>query len=577
MRIALLVAALLISSYLRADTLYEAVEHGVISNPDVLYNTSKGLTAKQAVDKAKGSYYPTVDVSAGFGRENSANPTTRAIDGSSDNRLNRTEQLIELKQSLFAGGGIVNEVKRTEYVSQSQKWKTQGIAEDLALEITKDYLAVLLNERLYAFSVANLKEHRLLFNMIKERANAGITRTAELDQATARLALAEANKISAQANLQEVRINYAKVVGKWPKYLTWPKPPTSKDLPANLTKALEKGMDNHPTVKSTYADIKQAKSQYEVARAAYFPKLDFILSAAKNRNIAGLVGPNNDEMAMLRMNYNAFRGGADEANVRLTAYQVQEAYETKNRTLIQLKELISLAWNAYIASGQRLRPLKTHVVASKRTRAAYQDEFKVGKRTLLDLLDSQNEYYQSQIDLARGQNDEMLSRYRILNGMGCLLYFLNLRLPINVVNNDVFTSAQTHLLLNDRMDKLPYPDDADDSDEPMALERPVESMQTARLTKAIIDKNTSYPDRVTPKLWYVAAGSFRDENNALTLVRRLNGLGFSAFKCFSKGLYSVYIGPYEYRGHAGNGMERLKELAHVQGVLVTFKKPPKKA
>ncbi|HAT1921937.1 TPA: TolC family outer membrane protein [Legionella pneumophila] len=574
MRKALFVAALLTSSYATADTLYEAVQYGMIANPDILLNTAKGLSAKQAIDKAKGALYPSIDVTGGFGRQRSVNPTSAAIDDTPSTTLNIVESAVELRQRLFAGGGIINEVKRNQYLTQAQKWKTQGIAEDLALEITKNYFAVLLHERLYAYSIENLKAHKAVFKMIKERATAGITRTAEVDQANARLALAEANKISALADLQEVKINYAKTVGKWPENLQMPRVPARNSLPNNLARIIEKGLDNHPTVKSSYADIKEAKAQYDVARAAYYPEVNLVLNSSKNKNLGGLVGPNDSDTVAVRMNYNAFRGGADAARIRETAYQVQEAYETKNRTLLELKETIRLAWNAYVASALRIQPLKQHVTASRKTRAAYQDEFKVGKRTLLDLLDSQNEYYESQIELARAENDEVLSRYRILNGMGCLLKYLNLRLPVNVVNNDVFSSAQTNILLNRKMDEIPYPNNTDN---PMVLTHPVKNMEKTRLTKSMVDKNTTYPQQITPKLWYISAGSFRDRNNAIALVKRLNGLGFTAFMSPYKDLLSVFVGPYEYRGHAGNGMERLKELAHVEGVLVTFKEPPKKA
>ncbi|HAT1962890.1 TPA: TolC family outer membrane protein [Legionella pneumophila] len=574
MRKALFVVAMLTSSYATADTLYEAVQYGMIANPDILLNTAKGLSAKQAIDKAKGGLYPSIDVTGGFGRQRSVNPTSAAIDDTPSTTLNIVESAVELRQRLFAGGGIINEVKRNQYLTEAQKWKTQGIAEDLALEITKNYFAVLLHERLYAYSIENLKAHKAVFKMIKERADAGITRTAEVDQANARLALAEANKISALADLQEVKINYAKTVGKWPENLQMPHVPARKSLPNNLARIIEKGLDNHPTVKSSYADIKEAKAQYYVARAAYYPEVNLVLNSSKNKNLGGLIGPNDSDTVAVRMNYNAFRGGADAARIRETAYQVQEAYETKNRTLLELKETIRLAWNAYVASALRIQPLKQHVTASRKTRTAYQDEFKVGKRTLLDLLDSQNEYYQSQIELARAENDEILSRYRILNGMGCLLKYLNLRLPVNVVNNDVFSSAQTNILLNRKMDEIPYPNNTDN---PMVLTHPVKNMEKTRLTKSMVDKNTTYPQQITPKLWYISAGSFRDRNNAIALVKRLNGLGFTAFMSPYKDLLSVFVGPYEYRGHAGNGMERLKELAHVEGVLVTFKEPPKKA
>ncbi|KTD66172.1 agglutination protein [Legionella spiritensis] len=575
MKNALTAFILVVSFPLQAQTLYDAVEHSMISNPDVLFNTAKSLSDKQGIDKARGALYPSVDITAGYGRQRSENPTTTAIDGPGIRNLTRQESNAALTQTLFAGGGIVNELKRNEYRYEAQTLKTQGIAEDLALEVVNRYLLVLLHEKLYGYAKANMAAHRKVFGMIRERSLAGLARTAEVDQADARLALAESNLISAEANLREVRINFARVVGSWPSNLTWPRIPKNSELPATLGKAIEEGLDYHPTVKSTYADVKEAKSQYQVARAAYFPRVDLILSASQNRNLDGLIGPNNDRLAIVRMNYNIFRGGSDEANVRLTAYEVQQAYEVKNKALIDLKEAIRLSWNAWTSAGLRLKPLRTHVSASRKTRSAYQEQFKLGKRTLLDLLDSQNEFYQSQIEYARGLNDEMYSRFRVLNGMGKLLPYLKMRLPVNVVNNDIFTSAQTHILLDNTMDGVPYPDTSDRS---LFLAQPVKNMETVPLTKAIIDKNTAIPAPPSPLNWYVAAGVFKSKANAVALVNRLNGMGFTAFsKETNKKGVGVYIGPYEYRGHAANGMERLKEIAHVQGVLVTFeKKPPKR-
>ncbi|CEK11142.1 TolC family outer membrane protein [Legionella hackeliae] len=568
-----IIAGLIITCSVSAETLYDAVQHGMISNPDVLFNTARGLSARQAVDKAKGAYWPTVDVTGGFGREKSLNPTTEAIDGPGQRILNRTESNIEFKQNLFAGGGVAYELKRNVYLCEAQKLKTQGVAEDLALDVVNRYLLVLLHEKLYVYAIRNYQAHRSVFTMIKERSDAGISREAELDQADARLALAEANKISAEANLQEARINYAKVVGNWPGKLAWPKIPTRSELPQSLGQAIERGLDNHPTVRSTYADIKEAKSQYQVAQASYYPRVDLVLSASQNRNLDGLIGRNDDRLAMIRMNYNLFRGGADEAHVRETAYQVQEAYEVKNKALIDLKESIRLSWNAWMAAGLRLKPLRQHVVSSRQTRSAYQEQFKVGKRTLLDLLDSQNEFYQAQIELARGENDEVYSRYRILNGMGRLLSYLKLRLPANVVNNDVFSSAQTHILLNKEMDKIPYPNDVTDSQ--LVLDHPVKNMNTTPLTKATIYKNTTTPPIVAPKIWYVSAGYFAAKEKAIALTKHLRGLGFNACIVLVNDCFHVIVGPYEYRGHAGNAMERLKEVAHVPGRLVTYKRRPK--
>jgi len=572
MRLKLLIALVFVCSTVSAETLHDAIQHGMITNPDVLYNTAKGLTAVQGVDKARSAYFPTVDATGAFGREQSENPTTTAIDGVGKVTLNKRESNIEMRQNLFSGGGIAYEYKRNQYILQSQQLKTLGIAEDLALDIVNTYLQILLREHFLALAKINLRVHRQVFVMIKERSDAGVSREAEIDQADARVAQAEANLISVEADLREAKINYAKKVGKWPGKLVAPRVPQNKQLPATLPKAIEIGLENHPTVKSSYADIKQAKAQYQVARAAYYPKVDFIVSAARNRNLGGLVGANNNKLASIRMNYNMFRGGADEANVRMTAYQVQEAYEVKNRSLIQLRESVRLSWNVWIASGLRLSPLRRHVLSARETRTAYEEQFKVGKRTLLDLLNSQNEYYESQIDYARGQTDELYARYRILNSTGMLLPYMKMRMPENVINNDVFNSAQTHILLNRNMDGVPYPDD---TDKQLILAHPVKNMDTTPLTKRMILKNTHIPVPVKEYDWFVHSGFFTTEKPARILVANLKAGGFDAFMKKIEQGFAVYVGPFEYRGQAANTMERLKEVAHVQGMLVTFKKEPK--
>jgi adhesin transport system outer membrane protein len=560
-------ALLVVSSGCFSESLDQAVQRSMITNPDILYNTAKALSSKNAVDKAKGAYYPTVDVNAGYGREWSKNPTTQAIGGTGSITLNRRESSVELRENIFAGGGIVNEYKRNKFMFEADKLKSEGVAEDLALDATNQYLLVLLNTKLVSLANTNYQVHLSLMDMVKQRADAGVSREAELSQAQARVALAKSNKINAEANLREARINYAKVVGAWPAGLSWPRLPNRVQLPSSLPLAIEKGLENHPTIRSSYADIKEAKAQYDVARAAYYPKVDLVLSASKNKNLDGLIGPNDDRLAMVRMNYNIFRGGSDVAHVKETAYQVQEAFEIKNKALVDLKEKIRLSWNAWQATNEKMPALRAHVTAARTTRAAYQDQFKLGKRTLLDLLDSQNEYYESQLNLERGMNDEAFSRYRLINGMGGLLKYFNLRLPQNVVNNSVFSSAQTHVLLNEQMDKIPYPDTTDQS---LSIEKPVREMDSAPLTPQIINKNTALqPVAVTPKVWFVSTGVFKERRNADALASQLRGQGFLAMVVSNNNMYRVQVGGYEYRGNAANVMERMKEIAHVQGVLIT--------
>jgi adhesin transport system outer membrane protein len=386
--------------------------------------------------------------------------------------------------------------------------------------VVNRYLTVLMHEKLYHLAIENYNRHRRITSMINDLSKSGLSRASDVDQSNGRIAQADANRISAQSNLREAKINYAKIVGKWPHKLVWPKIPARHQLPATLTRALEIGVSSHPFVKSAYANVREAKAQYEVARATKYPKVDLILSASNNRNLDGLVGPNNDRLAMVRVNYNLFHGGSDQAHIRETAFQVQEAYEEKNGALIDLNESIRLAWNVLESARLRLSPLEKHVSSAKLTRGAYQEQFKINKRTLLDLLDSENELYQAQNDYTRGQMDEIFARYRILNGMGKLLPYLHMQLPVNVKNDsDVFRSDDGHILLNTHnTQQASYPDYAVRylpvvrTDSTFKEEKPVPVPAT------VVNNKSAYPAQGPLKTSYTSTDSCKTKADAFQFL-----------------------------------------------------------
>lgn len=327
-----------------AQTLSEAIQHSLSFNPEILSNRAKSLAAREAVRKVTGELFPSIDLEAGYGNEKTNNPVTNSIGGASTNIwMERKEFNLALTQNLFSGFGNEGEIKRHLFLWQAQEYKTIGVSEDLALDVTKKYLDVMEKEKLLAYAEENVSEHNRVFSMIEHRSSAGISRQAEMEQARGRLALAHANLLSARNDLRDARITFRRVVGERARNLSWPTIPLKGDLPKNLPSAIQKGLDSHPTLMSAYADIKEAKAQYQVACANDYPRLDFVLSTRQDRNTNGLQGQNTNKLAIFRLKYNLFRGGADHSRKKETAYQVQEAYEVKNNTIIEVKESVRLS------------------------------------------------------------------------------------------------------------------------------------------------------------------------------------------------------------------------------------------
>ncbi|MDP3704626.1 MAG: TolC family outer membrane protein [Legionellaceae bacterium] len=426
-----------------AQTLREAVQQAMMLHPEILLNRAQTSSAKLGIVEAQGAYYPKFDINSAYGSEWTQSPFTQDLAGDNSTSLRRQEFNVAVVENIFSGGAIVGEVDRNVFMFKSQNYKTYSVINDIALDVAEAYIDVLLQEQLVHIAEINLSEHRRLLGLVKERSRAGVGRLAEFDQGESRYSFAESNLISAQGNQREAMVHFRKLVGSWPDNLVSPAIPSKMVLPPTAIKAVKEGFENHPRIKSASEDIKQSVAQRKISDAAFWPKIDAVFTASRNRNLDGVPGPNNDNVGLIRLSYNVFNGGGDLGHLKKTAYQVQEAIETRNRALINLKEKIQLDYNAWYASSKRVTVLANYVVSIEKTKAAYFEQFQLGQRTFLDLLNSQNEVYRSEADYLQARKDEIDARYRILNGVGRLVPFFAKQRETNKHHHELFSLPET--------------------------------------------------------------------------------------------------------------------------------------
>ena len=132
---------------------------------------------------------------------------------------------------------------------------------------------------------------------------------------------------------------------------------------------------------------------------------------------------------MVRVRYNLFAGGKDLAREKETAYKLGEAKEIRQRAQREVVEGVNLAWNAFEMLAPQKQYIRDHVVASKDTQSAYAQQFNLGQRSLLDLLDTENELFEARKDYLQAEYDEIIAKYRVLNSTGRLLDSLKVTRP----------------------------------------------------------------------------------------------------------------------------------------------------
>ncbi|MFK0090711.1 TolC family outer membrane protein [Pseudomonas sp. NPDC090755] len=421
------------ATFAQAQSLPEAMQKALEVHPEIQAGVNSRIAADYQLRAAKGGYLPRVDVLGGYGREGTDSPST----GNRWETLNRGESSLRLRQMVFDGFATSSEVGRQQATVNSRAYSLLGASERTALTVAQVYLDVLTRRDMVRLAEDNLRSHERIFDQIKLRTTRGVGRLADMDQAEARLAQARNNLLTEQTNLADARTNYLSVVGQMPDELSTPAPFVDL-LPANLDEAQQQMIESSPILRSAESDIAAAEKQYEAAKSTFYPRFDAELGRTADNDIDGLNGHNNEWQAMLRMSFNLYAGGSNKADLESKSYLTNQALDIRNNALRQLNEELGLAWNAMDNANAQLPIAQQYVDYSSNVRKAYQQQFSLGERTLLDLLDSENELFTAQRRLAEVKNIQMFTQYRIKATIGQLLKSQGVVAPMaTVVQNDM--------------------------------------------------------------------------------------------------------------------------------------------
>ncbi len=419
-------------SQAQAMTLSEAIQSTVDNHPELHASVNDRLSADEDVKVAKGGYLPTVDLIAGYGREQTDSPSTRALGDHNKETLNYSDAELRLRQMLFDGFNTPNELARTEATVNSRAYYSQGTAESLALRTVEVYLEVLKRREMVALARNNLQAHERVNDQIKLRSERGVGSTADLDQSEARLALAANNLYTEEVNLADAEANFFSATGRLPDELEQPAS-VKGEVPENIELARQTVMDNNPYLKSAQADVYAAEKQYEVAKAPFYPRFDLELATSADNNVQGDEGHYNTWRAAVVMNYNLFNGMRDKARLQGAAHKINQSMDIRNNALRVLNENLALAWNAMENARMQTPKARDYADYTARSREAYQQQFSLGQRTLLDLLDSENELFTANRRYTEVRYTEEFSMYRVISAMGELLRKQNVVVPAEAV------------------------------------------------------------------------------------------------------------------------------------------------
>ncbi len=404
------------------STLKEVAQRAVLNSPEVTSKWHNYRAAEEEIGVARGGYFPRVDLTAGSGRESLKQPTYAA-----EKDYTRSGYVLSLNQMLFDGFATRNEVRRLDKARLVRYYELLDASENVALEAARAYLDVLRYRHLVDLAKDNYVQHKATHDQIQRRVQSGVGRRVDLEQAGSRLALAEINLVTENANLHDVSARYQRLVGTQPASAIVAPAQASAAFPAQARNALDTLHRNNPTLLAAIENIEASQYEIDARRAAYSPKLDFRARTDQTKNYLGDIGQRDYKVAELVVSWNLFNGGTDRAREKQTIEKKNLAIDMREKACRDTRQTLLIAYNDVLRLKEQSAHHARQVAMLEKTRDAYRDQFNVGQRTLLDLLDTENELLSARRSAVNADTDLNLAYLRTYAGMGTLLEHLGLQ------------------------------------------------------------------------------------------------------------------------------------------------------
>ncbi|MDP2817171.1 MAG: TolC family outer membrane protein [Polaromonas sp.] len=400
-------------------TLKEAAQKAVLNNPEVLARWHTLKAADNERDVGAGALLPRVDLLAGVGAERRSDATVRS-------RYDRTSSSLTITQVLYDGFAARNEIKRLDHARLVRLFEFFDTSESVALEVGRAFYDVLRFRDLVALAEENFVQHRSVFEQTERRVKAKIARAVDLEQIGARLALAEANLLTETANLHDASARFQRIVGQVPPVELLLPTQLTLNIPVDATSAVREAQRRNGALRASIENVRASDAALASRQGAYQPRVDLRLRRDRGNNLSGTTGTSETNVAEVVMSWNLFNGFSDRARERQFAEQLNIAKDLRDKTCRDIRQTLLIAYNDVRKLTEQLIYISQNKVSVEKARNAYRLQFDIGQRTLLDLLDTENELYQARRAEANAEHDLNIAYVRTHAGLGTLLSALEL-------------------------------------------------------------------------------------------------------------------------------------------------------
>lgn len=420
----------------------DALKQAVQTNPGVGEASANRRATQSELRQTQSTLLPQVRVEARWGPEKfdqsgsvvtgTAQPVPVA--GSGPWR-NGSQESVVVRQLLFDGFASIHDIWRQTARVNAAAHRVRERTELIALDAAEAYVDVVRYLRLITLAEQNVANHEKIFSNVNSRFAGGRAGEGDLEQARERVENARATLAEFRRSLEESRAKYRKVVGLEPVNLRFPGPLSG--LPGTRDEALAIAVRFNPTIQAAQADADAARHAFRVTDGAFLPNLSLEGRATHSDNTYPYLGVTHEDYSgKVVMSWDIFRGGQDVWRRSEMAERYTESTMRHARLQRDALESIDKAWAARTVTVSRIAALTRQLTADKKTITAFQKEYELGQRSLIDLLNAENQYFNAVVSLTSARGVVVFADYQLLAAMGTLLEYLKAPPPVDAAVMD---------------------------------------------------------------------------------------------------------------------------------------------
>jgi adhesin transport system outer membrane protein len=431
LRIATLPGAFILSviaaGQAQAVDLREAVQNAVNTNPEI----NQAVRNKEAIEferkQAQGLYGPRVSVEASAGVRRLENRTRRALN-IADDTLYPLEADLLVEQNIYDFGRTRSEVKRQAARTDGAALRVEERSEFIALNVARHYIDFMLQQRIVAAAEDNVTFHERLAGDLRQGVAQGSISVADQQQAEERLQSARVKLTEAHEDMEAAAIEFRQHAGVPIGQPVMP-PDVRTQLPPNVEDAVDLARAQNPLVMEALADIDAARAETSAARAELAPRIGAEGRVRVGDDIDGFQGRTEDYMGRVVLKWTVFDSNINRNRVREAESREGERTFRLHEVARQAEADARTAWSRLENQTRLVGELETQSRVSDDLLLSYREQFNVGRRSLLDVLDAQNTRFNVQVQAETARLAQLYAQYRVLAAANRLMEVLGVGAP----------------------------------------------------------------------------------------------------------------------------------------------------